>query len=169
MDKWCQSWKAHPCGRGEIKNVTWCITLHFQFQLSRGGFSNFLHLWTLSQENSPQVFEWRSIYKNIEQNVKDSCFWALCMAGILKIIVIMISSYYNLDLSVRPSVHPSVPHLLGHLWTYRNQTWQETQMAWPSYHTMQVPRSKFWVLRSAKFAPTLPLDNLEPHWQGASN
>ncbi len=33
-------------------------------------------------------------------------------------------SYYNLDLSVRPSVRPSVPYLLGRLWTDRNQTWQ---------------------------------------------
>ncbi len=35
-------------------------------------------------------------------------------------------------------------------------------MLWfaPSPFSQQVPRSKFWVLRSAKFAPTLPLDNL---------
>ena len=32
----------------------------------------------------PQIFEWRSSYKDIEQNVKDSCFWASCIAGILK-------------------------------------------------------------------------------------
>ena len=32
-------------------------------------------------------------------------------------------SYYNLDLSVRPSV----PHLLGRLWTDCIQTWQEGQ------------------------------------------
>ncbi len=31
------------------------------------------------------------------------------------------ASYYNLDLSVRLSV----PHLLGRLWTDRNETWQD--------------------------------------------
>ncbi len=36
-------------------------------------------------------------------------------------------SYYNLDLSVCPSIRPSVPHLHGRLWTDRVQTWQEGQ------------------------------------------
>ncbi len=31
----------------------------------------------------------------------------------------------------------------------------------PSPFSEQVPRSKFWVLQSAKFAPTLPLDSLD--------
>ena len=43
-----------------------------------------LHLWTLCQKNAPQIFKRRSSLKNIEQNVKDSCFWASCIADILK-------------------------------------------------------------------------------------
>ena len=42
-----------------------------------------LHLWTLCQKNAPQIFERLSSYKNIEQNVKDSSFWASCIAGIV--------------------------------------------------------------------------------------
>ncbi len=30
-EKWSQSWKAHPGGRAEIKNVTWCIIHIFNF------------------------------------------------------------------------------------------------------------------------------------------
>ena len=36
------------------------------------------------KKNALRIFERRTGYKNIEQNVKDSCFWASCMAGILK-------------------------------------------------------------------------------------
>ncbi len=35
------------------------------------------------KKNTPQIFERRSGFKNIEQNVKDSSFWASCIARIL--------------------------------------------------------------------------------------
>ena len=37
----------------------------------------------LSKE-APQIFERPSIFKNIEQNVKESSFWASCIAVIVK-------------------------------------------------------------------------------------
>ena len=61
------------------------------FQMS----GHFLHLWTLFQKNAPQIFDRRTGYKNIGQNVKDSCFWASCIAGILNYISICFSQKHK--------------------------------------------------------------------------
>ncbi len=45
---------------------------------------HFLHPWTLCQKNAPQTFERQCSDKSTEKNVKDSRFWASCIAGILR-------------------------------------------------------------------------------------
>ena len=46
-EKWSQSWKPHPGGIAEIKNITWCIIYIFNFSSAiRGHFSNVSTLFT---------------------------------------------------------------------------------------------------------------------------
>ncbi len=77
----------HPGGWAEIKDVTWCIIYLFNFSSARRG--HFSNVSTLFYISGPFVKNMNLRFfslKNIEQNVKDSCFGTSCMAPILKVI-----------------------------------------------------------------------------------
>ena len=67
---------------------------------------HFLHLWTLCQKNAPQIFERRPSCKNIGPNVKNSCFWASCIAPTLNLNLIIFQPEKNWQLQKKEGKVP---------------------------------------------------------------